>query len=509
MSLSAGFPAGGDAARHRRVALLLIFLLIAARLICAAMLPLAFDETYYWLWSKHLAAGYLDHPPMIALVIRAGTSAFGDTSLGVRLFCVLLGVPATWAVWRAGATLFSDERIGATAALYFNLTLMVGVGTILATIDAPLIAASAFVVYTLAKVARERRGVWWLAVGVSVGCALLSKYSALFFGAGILIWLAWTPQERRWLVTPWPWLGGVVALLLFAPVIAWNAEHGWVSFIKQFGRAAEGGWSADYLPEYLGAQFGLLTPPLFTLAAMGLAAFWRGRGADRTARVLLSALICPPLIYFTWHSLHARVEGNWTAPIFPALALTAAAGAHQVDWHGAWKQLADWSRRLAAPVGVGFFAVVCLQAMFGLAPIGAESTARKLGAGWETAGREIDAVRKQVGAPAVLTTSYAMTGWLSFYLPSRPPVVQVNERIRWVNAPAPPAALFRGPLLYVCDLPCNDQAPVVRSRYEKFEQIKRVSRRWHGIELETYGLFRVEGLRGDPLDRSTVSVSGR
>ncbi|MFX5705814.1 glycosyltransferase family 39 protein, partial [Acinetobacter baumannii] len=77
--------------------------------------------------------------------------------------------------------------------------------------DAPLLVASSFVILALAQVAATGQGVWWLAVGVAVGFALLSKYTALFFGAAILIWLVAVPKMRRWLISPWPYLGGVTA----------------------------------------------------------------------------------------------------------------------------------------------------------------------------------------------------------------------------------------------------------------------------------------------------------
>ena len=67
-----------------------VAILLLLRLVVAGMLPLSADEAYYWLWSRHLAAGYYDHPPAIAFLIRAGTALFGDTAFGVRLFAVLL-----------------------------------------------------------------------------------------------------------------------------------------------------------------------------------------------------------------------------------------------------------------------------------------------------------------------------------------------------------------------------------------------------------------------------------
>src|SRR5436189_5444519 len=103
----------------------IITALIAVRLVVAAFLPLAFDEAYYWRLSKHLAGGYYDHPPMVALVIRLGTLIAGDSELGVRLVAVLLGLPATWAVWRTASILFGHERLAAGAALFCSLTLSV------------------------------------------------------------------------------------------------------------------------------------------------------------------------------------------------------------------------------------------------------------------------------------------------------------------------------------------------------------------------------------------------
>src|SRR5471032_1081417 len=216
---------------------LTILALVALRLAAAAWTPLTFDEAYYWMWSKHLAGGYYDHPPGVALVIRLGTLIAGDTQLGVRLVSILLALPMSWAVYRTAAILFGGQRVAATATILLNVTLMAAVGTLIVTPDAPLLVASSFVLFYLAKVLETGRGVWWLAVGAAVGTALLSKYTALFFGPAILIWLVSVPRLRRWLISLWPYLGGIIALAIFAPVILWNADHHWVSFIKQIGRA--------------------------------------------------------------------------------------------------------------------------------------------------------------------------------------------------------------------------------------------------------------------------------
>ncbi|MGH9694289.1 MAG: glycosyltransferase family 39 protein, partial [Bryobacteraceae bacterium] len=187
-------------ARLMRHTALTISALVVLRLIAAAWTPLTFDEAYYWTWSKHLAGGYYDHPPAVAAVIALGTMIAGDSEFGVRLVSILLALPMSWAVFRAGSILF-DATVGATAALLLNVTLMAAVGTLVVTPDAPLLVTSSFVLFFLAKVLETERGEWWLAAGAAVGAALLSKYTALFFGPAILIWLVSVPNLRRWLIS--------------------------------------------------------------------------------------------------------------------------------------------------------------------------------------------------------------------------------------------------------------------------------------------------------------------
>src|SRR6266481_6973736 len=88
-----------------------VLALVALRLVGATWTPLTFDEAYYWMWSKHLAFGYYDHPPGVALVIRLGTMIAGDTELGVRLVSILLALPMSWAVYRAASILFGGIEV--------------------------------------------------------------------------------------------------------------------------------------------------------------------------------------------------------------------------------------------------------------------------------------------------------------------------------------------------------------------------------------------------------------
>jgi 4-amino-4-deoxy-L-arabinose transferase-like glycosyltransferase len=482
-----------------------ITILVLVRLAVAAAVPLTVDEAYYWRWSKHLAAGYFDHPPMVAWVIRLSTLIGGDTQFGVRLVSVLLALPATWAVWRSAAILFRNDQLAATAAIFFNVTLMVAVGTLIVTPDSPLLVASAFVLLFLAKLIDSNNGVWWLAVGVAVGAGLLSKYTAFFFGVNIAVWLLVVPGLRRRLFTPWPWLGGLIAFALFTPVVLWNANHNWDSFVFQFGRVAVHQFTLRYVGEYVAAEFGLATPCIFVLGVAGLLAFLSGRWRTRREPVLLGAMVWPLAIYLAWHSLHQRVEGNWAGPIFPAFCVAAAAAVHAIEWKGYWKTLVAWSHKLAIPIGLGIAVLIDIQALFAIVPLGsADPTARALGVGWRQLGAQIETIRQTVGAQGILTTEYGLTSLLSFYLPSHAAIVQFNQQYRWANEPVPSPNFFKGSLLYVCRS-AGDAANDVRDRYTTFENIASVVRQWRGITTAEYSVYRISGAIGDPLDNSTLA----
>ncbi|WP_407151729.1 glycosyltransferase family 39 protein [Bradyrhizobium sp. ORS 86] len=481
---------------------LVVCALVALRLAAAAWTPLTFDEAYYWMWSKALAGGYYDHPPMVAVVIRLGTMIAGDTPLGVRLVSVLLALPMSWAVYQASAILFGGQRVAASATILLNATLMAAVGTLIVTPDAPLLVAASLLLFSLAKVLESGRGAWWLAVGASAGAALLSKYTALFFGPAILIWLAMVPKLRRWFLSPWLYLGGLVALGMFAPVILWNAGHHWVSFIKQMGRARIEDFRPTFIAELIPTQFAFATPLVFILGVMGLYALYRRRAGAMAARVLVNTMFWTIVVYFAWHALHARVEANWFAPVYPAFAIAAAVAAIQVQWAPREQRTIDFCRRWATPSGVVLFALLIVQANTGvLSGYRRDATVRSVGVGWQELADEIETVRVRIGATCVLAPDYGTTGWLVFYLPKGTCVVQQGQRIRWVNMPEPSPAKLSGKLLYVHEV--EQAVPAsMRANFGRIETVAEAKRMRGPLTIETYALDALEGPKGDVLDRS-------
>jgi len=433
-------PVSAQQAMGQRAALWAVAVLILLRLVMAAVLPLSADEAYYWLWSKHLAAGYYDHPPAIAFVIRFGTWFLGDTELGVRLGGVLLSIWASWCVWRTGQLILKDDGRAALAALLFNLTLMIGVEMLAATPDTLSVSATAGFLFFLAKVEATNDGRWWLGVGVKGGLGLLAKYSGLFVGLGALVWLLASPRARSFLKTPWPWAAALVALIIFLPNLWWQSTHHWMTFAFQFGRVTGGHLTGRYLLEFIGAQLGLATPFILILMIWGAG---RARRND-DPRFLLLCLMAPALVYFLIHALHDRVQGNWPAFLYPMLAILAADafGRDGKRW------ASRWTSRLAMPVAALVLVAAYLQASTGLLPLKGDPLARLLGVGMRDTAVQLQLIKERKGARAILASDYEMTAWLRFYAPTLT-VIAVDQPNRYLEAPAVRAG--QGPLLYVAD----------------------------------------------------------
>jgi 4-amino-4-deoxy-L-arabinose transferase-like glycosyltransferase len=416
---------GEPASERASARLTLLWIALAAvlvRLAPAALIHLTEDEAYYRLWAQHLQFGYYDHPPMTAWWIWLGQQVAGDTPLGLRLMS-LLGVGAsTWLLGDLALALGESRAAAVRTAVWYNATLIVALGGFLATPDGP---ASFFWIATLWLIVRAAagRGAWWLAAGAAAGLALLSKYSSLFLAPGVLLWMLFDPPARRWLRRWEPWAAAVVAAAVFAPNIWWNANNHWITFAKQFGRAEAGGIQLKFLPEFLLTQFFLLNPLIAIFCVRGaVQSFAAARRGAPPARLLVVASSVPFLAYLVLHSLHARVQGHWPAPIYGPLALCAAVAAEQVRGRAG---------RLARVLGIGLGVAVLAHMTFPkVGSTGGFDPGLPL-VGWPQFAGDVEQTRQKAGAAWVGAIDYGLVAQLTAEERSGVPVLQVNERARY------------------------------------------------------------------------------
>lgn len=469
------------------------------RLTVAAHAPLAPDETYYWIWSHALAAGYLDHPPMVAIWIRLGTLLAGETALGVRLMGPLAAAVASWMLFDAGRRLFSDTKACIVAPLLLNATLLLGVGTVIMTPDSPLLFFWTATLWAMARVASPRVSsgisprvssgeaarpdLWWLAAGVFGGLALDSKYTALLLWVGVGLWVVWVPSVRPWLRRWQPWAASAIGFALFAPVLVWNAAHDWAGFIKQGGRVEN--WrptrALGFLAELVGGQVGLATPLVWALCIVGLAvALQRACRPRDPAWSLLAALSLPPIVVFAQHALGDRVQGNWPAIVYPALALAAGAVPMRPRW---------WIGASALGFAVTVLTYAQATNRFIPLPPRLDPIAIRL-AGWDGLARQVEDLRQDAGGAFVAADGYTLASELAWWLPNVVPVIGTDER--WALVDLEPAVGSGATGLLVRDARRAD--PPDPAKWSEVQQIGATIR--PGAPGSGFAVYRVTAGQG-------------
>jgi 4-amino-4-deoxy-L-arabinose transferase-like glycosyltransferase len=467
--------------RPAQVLLAAIVGLGPVRAVLAESIGLTDDEAYYRLWALAPAWGYLDHPPLVGWMIAAGRWVAGDTPLGLRLFAVLTSLLGPLVLWRSAHILFGPAI--AQRAVWVALAMpLMAVGGVIMTPDTPSVLFWGLAAWALAELHVTRNANWWLAVGAFAGLGLLSKYTNLFVGAGILLWLVWGPGNLRWLRSWQLWAGGALAAVLAAPVVLWNAQHEWASFAKQFGRAGRGqGWTLTYLAELIGAFAGLASPLIAVLAIVGLVRAVSAAAHERNqTHILLVSGLLPLLVYFLVHALHSRVQANWLAPLYPAFAICAAIAI--ASGTGEWRRhVGTW----AVPFGFLCSALLYAHALHPLltSPYSRDPSAQLRG--WPGVATEVDAMRRAYGACWIATSSYATTGQLAYHLRGRTPVAQLDEPLRYVHLPPLDAETRACPALYV-EQERRHERDLLDAQFASVTDLGVLDRKYVGVPLARY-----------------------
>ena len=475
-----------------RGALAALAVLTVLRLVVAGWTPLSPDEAYYWVWSRALAPGYLDHPPMVALWIRAGTWVAGSGAIGIRLLAPVAGALGSVLLVQAAQDLLPERtggfRAGLRAAGLMNATLLFGVGAVTMTPDTPLLFFWTVALWALGRLLRTGNGAWWLFAGAATGMALCSKYTALLLPLGVALWLLADPAARRWLWRPEPWAGLLLATLLFLPTVLWNARHGWPSFAKQGSRvwAWDPAAAARHLGELVAGQAGLATPLVFVLCAagVGLAIGRMLRDRDPAWSLLAATAIVPPLIFLE-HTFGDRVQANWPAIVYPGAAIAAAGLTGRF-----------WSRLTVPAIGLGLVMTFAayLQAVAAPLPLPRryDPTLMRLG-GWENLTEQIEAARLRAGGRYVAVASYGEAALLGRLLPPDVPVIGIDPRWALFALPDGRAAMDGVAGLLVQS--ARRAAPPDPADWASIVEIGTVERSRRDVAAESYRLYRVVGSR--------------
>ncbi len=404
---------------------------VLLRLVFLGLPELIHEEAYYWNYSRHPALSYLDHPPMVAWIIRACTTVLGHTELGVRAGAFASWMVGAFFVYRLARRVY-DSRTAASSVLVFAVLPVYFLVGFLMTPDAPLVAYWAATLFFFYRTLIDEEPTAWWGVGVFFGLGMLSKYTIVLLGFAAFAFMLTDGRARRLFLRPWPWLAAGSALLLFAPVIVWNFQHEWMSFAFQSLGRTEGAFTFS-LPDLLGAAAILVTP--VRLAAVAVAAASQKQLApsgnasgnhrfERGFRLLMMSTLLP-FSLFAAVSLFRHTKLNWTGPLWigavPFMGHMMAAGwPTTVARPRNWLSPRTWKTTVV--VVLLLFGALMHYLVLGLPGLSyPENKFGLTGMGWPALAEQIqtvvDEIANETGLEPLVVGLNAdrLSSWLAFY----------------------------------------------------------------------------------------------
>lgn len=310
---------------------------LLTRLVIANFLPPGFDEAYYFNYTLYPSLSYFDHPPLVALVTGFGVALTGVVSqLTIRLGSVFLYTGSLIFLYLTSARLFNVKTATLTLAIATSIPFFqVGFGTLILP-DSPLMffwAASIYLASGEFFTNPEQNYLpsWRLGgLGGLVGLAFLGKYHGIFLGFGLILFCLLSPRHRKALISGWSLLGLGLFFVVISPVLIWNAEYNWVSFLFQSSRAIPtSGYRLDNLLVTFLAGIGYLFP------TFGLAIWWTSFQVcgqiliasryrifnlnltlNQEKQLLILAISLPVFLVFTLMGGYRQILPSWHMPGF-------------------------------------------------------------------------------------------------------------------------------------------------------------------------------------------------
>jgi undecaprenyl-diphosphatase len=474
--------------------------------------PLATDEAHYWEWSRHLDWSYYSKGPMVAYLIAASTRLGGHTEFWVRLPAVLLGVGVAVIAFFLARRIFQSDRAGFLSVVFLSLMPLYIAGSFLMTIDPPFVFFWGLASLLLCRIPRRRSEATWYGAGIAFGLGLLSKYTMFMLPVCVSLWLLASPKLRPWLRRREPYEAALLGLLVFSPVIVWNARHGWLSgrhVLVQAGAGETRSLGASLLggPEFLASQLGVVSPFLFVL--MGLAVLWAWREGVRQGRedlLLLACLSAPVYLFFQIWSFATKVQANWAAHAYFTAAVAAAGWSE--TWP-VWGPRRQASRRLYALLLASIILPMALLPLaffpevlgiFGTrVPASVDLVSKRL-RGWPELGREVgEVLRNTPTSPFLVSDRYQIASELAFYVEGHPRVFNANlgRRMNQYDLWGGWEELTGRDGLFVT-YGAGDPPGELREAFRQVERVKVVPIVYRGQRIRDFSIYRGLDFRGFP-----------
>lgn len=304
----------------------LFVLAIAFRFFFSIKVPLIDDEAYHWSWTKNLMLSYYDHPAMIAWLETLSTKIFGETYFGVRFPSFVAYVITSIMTWRLTLELFSSKAAHFVVML-FLLTPLWGLGGYVSSPEPPFMMFWILASWVFWQGYREDEKQWslkktWIWLGILMGLGLNSKFIIALLAPGFGIYILLTPHRRKDLLSPWPWVGFLIATIIAAPIFIWNLQYDWPGFRYQFHRRHAGQeFDLGRWVQFILIQAMFFSPVAYFLALKAFATGLKKRIENKWRFVFSLAL--PSFLVFYPQPMWSEYKPHWSGPAVLILMMGA------------------------------------------------------------------------------------------------------------------------------------------------------------------------------------------
>ena len=315
------------------VAAVTIARLIALKLSIVDLFP---DEARYWAWAQAPAFGYFSKPPLIAWIIAVAGRICGDSE-----FCVRAAAPLFYAGTALISYLIARHLYNERIAFWTGLATALATGAVFSarimSTDVPLLFFWALALLAYVKMLDRPTTAWALVLGLAIGLGLLAKYAMIYFLVSVAAVSGVDPRARALWRGAAIWLALVVALIVIAPNLMWNAAHDWATFRSAEGNIVGSGLHFDPLGAlgFVASQFAVCGPIVLAVFLIAVLRPSKRRKPDARDRITSESsapadrvmfwFALPPLLLVTIVALFSSAKANWAAPAVISMTVLAVA----------------------------------------------------------------------------------------------------------------------------------------------------------------------------------------
>ena len=298
------------ASKQHKNFLYFISIVAILRLALAPFVGLGVDEAHYVLYALNLDLSYFDHPPLVGWIQYIFTSIFGTGEFGARVAAIVIGFVTSIFIYKLIYDINKNTTEAFVAVLALHASFLFNALFLMLMPDTLLFLLILPIIFTVIEIEKNNKLPQWLLLGVLLGLAGLSKYTAVLFIFPIIIYVL---MRKRYdlLYTPKIILSILIAFVIILPVIIWNIQNDWSSFAYQSSHVVGNStinWNGFI--SSIGAQIGAYNPFLAPLAFYGLYKALRSQNSTLFLTALFGLVM---ILFFTYASLYKTALPHWSA----------------------------------------------------------------------------------------------------------------------------------------------------------------------------------------------------